>query len=184
MDLVTKLRYCYSHHFRALAYRSRLMAEKWITTMRTIAEVAPPTVAAVTLRAGLHGWSTAHRCGNPTRRCIICNREGSNDSLDHISRCIVTRRLWDKLMPGKIFCNHALLGFNAFLWTREDIAHCAMTLYGVYEFYRFWGHTHVRHSYNVASCVRAIIHFATTDLSGGRGSVVRNFMHRYKLGLH
>ena len=136
--------------------------------MRKVARTTIFRVTTVTLRSGLHGWHTSHRYGG-NEKFYLCNREGNPDSMDHISRCSITRKVWEWLMPGKAFCNYALMGFNAFQWSEEELANCAMIPYGIHEFHRHWKNKSRRHVYDTQSGAKAVIHFMATGLSGARG---------------
>ena len=96
-------------HLQLPPQRARILTTRFVQNFRHVARTLPPRAAAVLIRSGLHGWFTKHRFGAGGDCCFLCNRYV--DSLDHISRCSVTRKVWAAVMGTVSFDPHALLGF-------------------------------------------------------------------------
>ena len=180
-DIITLLRKRGEKHFNIDAALSGRLARKWVDNFRVIVKIVPPRVAACLLKAGLHGWVTAHRFGQGPIPCYLCNRE--NDSLGHICNCTVVRHVWRKILPLVSFDVKELVGFVDRTLNVRDRTFTCCILFCVHEAHRYWKHSS-RHGYTVAQAARSVLLHAAGALHGSRHSQVRDFIACCTHALH
>mgnify|MGYP001459544874 CR=1 FL=1 len=129
-----------------------------------------PRMGATLLRAGLHGWTTEHRCGRRAS-CRICGEH--QDSLWHISNCSAARALRKKAFPHMPYDGLDRLGFiDRSFDLQQRILTCTI-LYGRYEFVRLWSHQPHRHPYSTTQLPSALLHFAIASSADCRSYHMR-----------
>ena len=71
-----------------------------------------------------------------SRKCLLCRREGTSDSIEHYATCSFTRRLyWTKLnMEPALFANlHAWTLCSPCIKAEEQLLGVGMAIYAVYN---------------------------------------------------
>ena len=86
---------------------------------------------AALIRAGCHGWPTAHSFGRLSP-CLLCGTERGGDALRHIPFCRVLRSCWawlgidaQKPMEGFLCCDTRM--------TDDNLALNALLIHAVYD---------------------------------------------------
>ena len=155
-----------------LANNAARAVRKWIENFRSIVTSIPPRVGSCLLKAGLHGWATDRRIKQRDSPCFLCNRY--SDSLNHISRCAVTRRVWNMVLPLLAFDYQELLGFvHRTLDTRTRVS-ISCVLFLIYEARRAW-QFHGRLNHNIEVTSMAVLSHAAS-LVPFKGPHVRQFV--------
>ena len=107
--------------------------------------------------------------------CFLCNDHV--DSLGHISKCAVARKVWQQCLHPLQFSSQELLGFVDRELINRDRVFIACAIFIIFEAYRFWRH-HDRHSHNHDACTRTILLHAAGALHGARNTYVKQFVAR------
>ena len=148
---------------------------------KIVCKLVPPRVAACLLKAGLHGWSTAHRVGQFFHTCRLCHQ--FSDNLGHIATCSIMRRVWRATMQGTAFCPWFALGFINAEWPKAVRAQAACVLFAVHECHRYRSHHVCPPSNNEEETTTSVLLFAVHSLGNERAAVVKQFVQRCKAAI-
>ena len=114
------------------AWRSR----RCYSNLTALNQIVPPRVQAAAWGAIWNRWTTEARFQRKENsQCLLCSSTFGTDSLEHYSRCRVTRRLLRaklNLDPDKFAGMHAWTLSSPWIATKEELAGVALTTYAVY----------------------------------------------------
>ena len=161
-------------HYQLPINRSRALTRKWVRNFKMVSRVVAPRVSICLLRAGLHGWFTTYRFGERNTPCRLCHMQ--IDSLDHMSDCQVSRKLWRTVLPTIGFDKHALLGFVDQEHSVTIRVYIACILFVIHEFHRYLKFHEQPRRLNVDECVRAMLLHATGCFHDARNKHVKDFV--------
>ena len=112
------------------AWRSR----RCYSNLTALNKVVPPRVQAAAWGAIWNRWTTEARFQRISQ-CLLCSCSFGTDSLEHYSRCRVTRKLLRvrlNLDPDKFTGMHAWTLSSPWIATKEELAGVALATYAVY----------------------------------------------------
>ena len=73
-------------------------ADRATRMLNLIGKYTPPRVQAAVFSLLWNRWTTARRFQKGDKRCLLCDRQDTEDSIEHYSRCRVTREILSRFL--------------------------------------------------------------------------------------
>ena len=115
----------------------RVLADRLLSTMKSLRSKAPPRVAVAVLSTAWNRWCTARRFqkrGTAANNCVLGCGGGAEDSIEHYARCRCVRKFHaqDLGIPGD-YLLPIWLNVDGISRTDEQKVRAAIGAYAVYN---------------------------------------------------
>ena len=120
----------------------RWVAARVTRRLQRLPKLVPPRICSAAFRTVFNGWCTARRFQNhgPEHTCLMGCSSNAADSIEHYSRCPVTRELFRKKLRIELHPTKALSCFAMTTKEQSEDEILALSMLGVYAIYMRTNH--------------------------------------------
>ena len=104
--------------------------------LNLIGKYTPSRVQAAVFSLLWNRWTTARRFQKRDKRCLLCDRQDTEDSIEHYSRCKVTREILSRFLrldETRFATLHTFVLVNPDIDSKECLVKIALLTYGIYR---------------------------------------------------